>query len=58
MPLYPYAKALIRKNLEALQAGQRVPRVAVGKLTMTQIKAVNASRQTMVYRSVSMKSFL
>jgi hypothetical protein len=44
MPLYPYAKALIRKNLEALQAGQRVPRVAVGKLTMAQIKAVNAQQ--------------
>lgn len=44
MPLYPYAKGLIRKNLEALQAGQRVPRVAVGKLTMTQIKAVNAQQ--------------
>jgi hypothetical protein len=44
MPLYPSAKGLIRKNLEALQAGQRVPRIAVGKLTMAQIKAVNAQQ--------------
>jgi hypothetical protein len=44
MPLYPNAKDLIRKNLEALQTGQRVPRVAVGKLTMAQIKAVNAQQ--------------
>ena len=44
MPLYPNAKYLIRKNLEALQAGQRVPRVTVGKLTKTQIEAVNAQQ--------------
>jgi ArsR family metal-binding transcriptional regulator len=42
MPLYPNAKDLIRKNLEALQAGQRIPRVSVGKLTRTQIEAINA----------------
>jgi hypothetical protein len=44
MPLYPNAKDLIRKNLEALQAGQRVPRVAVGRLTKVQIEAVNAQQ--------------
>jgi len=44
MPLYPTAKDLIRKNLEALQAGQRVPRVTVGKLTKAQIEAVNAQQ--------------
>jgi hypothetical protein len=44
MPFYPNAKDLIRKNLEALQAGQRVPRVTVGKLTKTQIEAVNAQQ--------------
>jgi hypothetical protein len=42
MPLYPNAKELIRKNLEALLAGQRVPRVVVGRLTKVQIEAVNA----------------
>ena len=42
MTLYPNAKDLIRKNLETIQAGQRVPRVIVGKLTKTQIEAVNA----------------
>ena len=44
MPLYPNATELIRKNLEALQSGQRVPRVAVGRLTTTQIEAVNAQQ--------------
>jgi hypothetical protein len=44
MPLYTNAKALIRKNLEALQAGQRVPRVIVGRLTKMQIEAVNAQQ--------------
>jgi hypothetical protein len=44
MPLYPDAKDLIRKNLELLQAGQRVPRITVGKLTRLQIEAVNAQQ--------------
>jgi len=44
MPLYAHAKDLIRKNLEALQAGQRVPRLTVGKLTKAQIEAVNAQQ--------------
>jgi hypothetical protein len=44
VPLYPNAKDLIRKNLEALGAGQRVPRVAVGMVTKAQIEAVNAQQ--------------
>jgi len=44
MPLYPDAKGLIRNNLLMLQAGQRAPRIAVGKLTKTQIEAVNAQQ--------------
>jgi hypothetical protein len=44
MPLYPNAKELIRKNLEALQVGERVPRVAIGRLTKAQIEAVNAQQ--------------
>lgn len=44
MPLYPNAKELIRQNLEALKAGERVPRVAVGRLTKVQIEAVNAQQ--------------
>jgi hypothetical protein len=44
MPLYPNAKDLIRRNLEALQAGQRVPRVTVARLTKVQIGAVNAQQ--------------
>jgi hypothetical protein len=44
MPLYPNSKDLIRKNLEALQAGQRVPHIAVGRLTREQIEAVNAQQ--------------
>ena len=42
MPLYPEAKALIRKNLEALSQGQRAPRLLVGRLTEKQIDAVNS----------------
>jgi hypothetical protein len=44
MPLYPNAKVLIRKNLHALQAGERAPRVAIGRLTRPQIEAVNAQQ--------------
>jgi hypothetical protein len=44
MPLYANGRALIRRNLEALQAGQRVPRVIVGRLTKAQIEAVNAQQ--------------
>jgi len=44
MPLYPNAKDLIRNNLLTLQAGQRAPRIAVGKLTKAQIEAVNAQQ--------------
>ena len=44
MPLYPNAKDLIRKNLEALQAGQRVPRVVVGRLTRVQFETLNAQQ--------------
>jgi hypothetical protein len=42
MPLYENALSLIRRNLEALQLGQRVPRIAIGVLTNEQIAAVNA----------------
>ena len=44
MPLNGYAKELIRRNLEALQAGQRVPRITVGKLTKVQIDAINVQQ--------------
>jgi hypothetical protein len=44
LPLYPDARNLIRKNLEALQIGQRVPRIAVGRLTKIQIETVNAQQ--------------
>jgi hypothetical protein len=44
MPLYPNAKGLIRNNFLTLQAGQRVPRLVVGKLTKAQIEAVNAQQ--------------
>jgi len=44
MPLYLNGKDLIRKNLEAIHAGQRVPRIKVGRLTKTQIEAVNAQQ--------------
>jgi hypothetical protein len=44
MPLYPHAIDLIRRNLEALEAGQRVPRVAVGRLTKVQVEAINAQQ--------------
>ena len=44
MPLYVNGKDLIRKNLEAIHAGQRVPRIKVGRLTKTQIEAVNAQQ--------------
>ena len=44
MPLYPNAKDLIRRNLDALAAGERVPRIAVGRLTESQIAAVNAQQ--------------
>lgn len=42
MPLYPNGKELIRRNLEALESGERVPRVTIGRLTKTQIDAINA----------------
>ena len=44
MPLYPHAKDLIRNNLKAIQAGERAPRIAVGRLTKAQIEAVNAQQ--------------
>ena len=44
MPLYLNGGHLIRRNLEALQAGERAPRVAVGKLTKEQIDAVNSQQ--------------
>ncbi|MGD0630146.1 MAG: hypothetical protein ABR987_12370 [Terracidiphilus sp.] len=44
MPLYANGRDLIRKNLAALQAGERTPRVVVGRLTKSQIEAVNAQQ--------------
>lgn len=44
MSLNPNAKDLIRRNLEAIQAGQRVPRVVIGRLTTVQIEAINAQQ--------------
>lgn len=44
MPLYPNSKDLIRKNLEGIQAGERVPRIAIGRLTKAQIESVNAQQ--------------
>lgn len=44
MPLNSNGKDLIRKNLETLQAGERVPRVVVGRLTRVQIEAINAQQ--------------
>ncbi|MGA2572174.1 MAG: hypothetical protein ABSF23_16830 [Terracidiphilus sp.] len=45
MPLNPNAKDLIRRNLEAIHAGQRVPRVVIGRLTRMQIEAINAQQR-------------
>jgi hypothetical protein len=44
MPLYPNAHNLIRANLEALQRGEKVPRIAIGTLTQAQLDAINAQR--------------
>ena len=46
MPLYPHAKDLIRKNLESIQTGLRVPRVTIGRLTRAQIDAINAQQSS------------
>jgi hypothetical protein len=46
MPLNPDAKDLIRRNLESIHAGQRVPRVAIGRLTRVQIEAINAQQMS------------
>jgi hypothetical protein len=45
MPLYPDAKARMRANLLAVQAGQKVRSMAIGWLTETQLKAINDQRQ-------------
>ena len=44
MPLYPGAKVLIRKNLEAIPAGQKVGNIVIGALTDKQLEAINAQR--------------
>jgi hypothetical protein len=44
MPLYRGARDLIRRNLEAIEADQRVLRITAGKLTKMQIGAVNAQQ--------------
>ncbi|HWR54679.1 MAG TPA: hypothetical protein VN428_26460 [Bryobacteraceae bacterium] len=44
MPLFDDARTLIRANLEALQRGNRVSLVVVGKLTDAQLEAINRER--------------
>ena len=44
MPLYSGAKVLIRKNLEAIPAGQKVGNIVIGALTDKQLEAINAQR--------------
>ncbi|HUD21420.1 MAG TPA: hypothetical protein VMQ60_01115 [Acidobacteriaceae bacterium] len=44
MPLYPDAKARIRANLLAIQAGQKVRSIPIGVLTETQLADINAQR--------------
>jgi hypothetical protein len=44
MPLYPSAKALMRANLLAIGAGQKVRSVRIGALTAAQLDAINARR--------------
>jgi hypothetical protein len=44
MPLYPNGKALMRANLLAIAAGQKVRSVQIGALTAAQLDAINAQR--------------
>jgi hypothetical protein len=44
MPLYPEAKAHMRANLMAIQAGQKVRSIPVGTLTAKQLADLNAQR--------------
>jgi hypothetical protein len=49
MPLFKWALALIRANLEELQNGNRVRLVAIGTLTDVQLGAINLERKTHAY---------
>ena len=44
MPLYPNALLLIRENLEQIARGQKVKPVAIGTLTIEQLRAINEHR--------------
>jgi hypothetical protein len=44
MPLYADAPTLLRANLQSLACGKRVRLVAIGKLTDTQLNAINQER--------------
>jgi len=44
MPLYADAKAIVRANLLAIQAGQKVRGVPIGTLTAPQLAFINAQR--------------
>jgi hypothetical protein len=44
MPLYPNGKALMRANLEAVAARQKVRSVVIGELTPEQLFAINEDR--------------
>jgi len=49
MPLSDEAPALIRANLEQLQAGNRVSLLVIGALTDTQLDAINDARRAHDY---------
>jgi hypothetical protein len=49
MPLFKWALALIRADLEELQKGNRVRLVAIGTLTDVQLGAINQERKTHAY---------
>jgi hypothetical protein len=53
MLLYEHALALIRANLEQVQAGNRVRFVVIGALTDAQLAAINDARRAQGYRAGS-----
>ena len=44
MPLYPNAERLIRGNIAVIKRGQKPRPVIVGRLTESQVEAVNSER--------------
>ncbi len=52
MPLYHGAPGLIRANLEALSCGKRVSLVAIGRLTDSQLQAIDKNRQACGYPAI------